>query len=127
MKKIFLIPTIIGAIITSAAFASYISLNTSLSAKVQGDKLAVELLRETGYYIGIASASIVNLLNPELIIIFGGLSGAGEFLFAPIRDEIKKRAFPTPAARVKVVPAILGNTAGAIGAAGIALAEVHPE
>jgi glucokinase len=96
-------------------------------AALQGDKLAVELLRETGYYIGIASASIVNLLNPELIIIFGGLSGAGEFLFAPIRDEIKKRAFPTPAARVKVVPAILGNTAGAIGAAGIALAEVHPE
>ncbi len=96
-------------------------------AALKGDKLAIELLRETGFYIGIAAAGIVNLLNPEMIIIFGGLSGAGEFLFAPVREEIKKRAFPTPAARVKVVPAILGNNAGAIGAAGIALMEFPPQ
>ena len=93
-------------------------------AASKGDKLARELFRETGYYLGIASANLVNILNPEMIILFGGMIGAGELLFAPIREEVKKRAFPTPASRVKIVPAILGDDAGSIGAAGIALMEL---
>ena len=93
-------------------------------AATKDDKLAKELFRETGYYLGVACVSLVNILNPEMIILFGGMIGAGELLFAPVRDEVKKRAFPTPAARVKIVPAILGDDAGSIGAAGIALMEL---
>ena len=58
------------------------------------------------------------MLNPEMIILFGGLIGAGDFLFIPVWVEMKKRAFPTPMSRVQLVPAILGNDAGAIGAVG---------
>jgi glucokinase len=94
-------------------------------AAKKGDSLAIELFRETGFYLGIACANMVNVFNPEMIILFGGLINAGDLLFTPVREEIKKRAFPTPAARVKVVPAILGNDAGAIGAAGIALQELN--
>ncbi len=90
----------------------------------QNDKLALELFHETGFYLGVACANLVNIFNPEMIIFFGGMINAGELLFAPVREEIKKRAFALPASRVQVVPAILGNDAGAIGAAGIALMEL---
>jgi len=106
---------------------SKISSKMIYDAAVQGDLLSIELLRETGFYIGVSCASWVNVLNPEMIILFGGMMGAGEFIITPIREEIRKRAFPQPAARVKIVPAILGNDAGAIGAAGIALAEFYPK
>lgn len=94
-------------------------------AAAQNDKLALELFRETGFYLGVACAGLVNIFNPEMIILFGGMIQAGELLFAPVREEIKKRAFATPVSRVKLVPAILGNDAGAIGAAGIALMEYN--
>lgn len=92
-----------------------------------GDSFAIEVFRETGYYIGITAAGLVNLLNPELIILFGGVIGAGDFLFNPVREEIDRRAYPISAQRVKLVPAILGNDAGAIGAAGIAYQEFFPD
>jgi glucokinase len=96
-------------------------------AAMQNDKLALELFHETGFYLGVACANLVNIFNPEMIILFGGMINAGELLFAPVREEIKKRAFQPAVSRVKLVPAILGNDAGAIGAAGIALMELKTQ
>ncbi|MCX7919577.1 MAG: ROK family protein [bacterium] len=93
-------------------------------AVLKGDTLAKDIMRETGRYIGIAAASLVNIFNPEMIVFSGGMINAGEYLFNPIREEVKKRAFPQPAKRVKILPAKLGEYAGAIGAAGIALKEL---
>ncbi|MDI6784209.1 MAG: ROK family protein [bacterium] len=93
-------------------------------AVLQGDQLAKGIMEETGRYIGIAAASLVNIFNPEMIVFSGGMVNAGNYLLNPIREEVKKRAFPQPAKRVKIKRASLGENAGAIGAAGIAYSEL---
>ncbi|MFB3895711.1 MAG: ROK family protein [bacterium] len=94
-------------------------------AVLKGDKLAKDIMQETGRYIGIAAASLVNIFNPEIIVFSGGLMNAGDYLLTPIREEVKRRAFPQPAKRVKIIKAALGEQAGAIGAAGIAYIELR--
>ena len=85
-------------------------------AAKQGDAVALKIFQVMGEYIGIGLASVVNLLNPEKIIIGGGVADAGDILFNPIRETIKKRAMKISADAVEVVKAQLGNTAGVIGA-----------
>jgi len=86
----------------------------------EGDAFAVEVFRKMGMYLGIAMANIVNIFNPEVIIVGGGVSESFD-LFAPrARDEIRKRAFPVPAQRCQVVKAECGDDAGLLGAAWLA-------
>ena len=86
-----------------------------------GDQLAIEVFAETGRYIGIALTSIAHILNPQIAVIGGGIAEAGEgLLFEPIRTELSKRAMDIPA-RMKIVKAHLGNNAGIVGAAMLAL------
>ena len=86
-------------------------------AAVAGDELAQKVMDDTGKYIGIAMAGAVNIINPELLIIGGGVAAAGEMLIGRIRTEIKKRAMGIQGEMVKVVAAQLGEDAGLIGAA----------
>ena len=91
-----------------------------------GDKVAMEIFAETGRYIGIALTSIAHILNPQIAIIGGGIAEAGEkLLFEPIRVELSKRAMDIPA-RMKIVKAHLGNDAGIVGAAMLALESEKP-
>ena len=86
-----------------------------------GDRLAIEVFAETGRYIGIALTSIAHILNPQIAVIGGGIAEAGDqLLFEPIRAELSKRAMDIPA-RMKIVKARLGNDAGIVGAAMLAL------
>ena len=85
-------------------------------AAKQGDKVAIKIFERMGEYIGIGLASVVNLLNPEKIVIGGGVADAGDILFTPLVNTLKKRAMPIQAKSVSVVPAQLGNAAGVIGA-----------
>ncbi len=86
-----------------------------------GDELAIKIFAETGQYIGIALTSIAHILNPQIAIIGGGIADAGEkLLFEPIRKELSKRAMDIPA-QMKIVKAHLGNDAGIVGAAMLAL------
>ncbi len=84
-------------------------------AAKEGDPVARQIFRIMGEYIGMGLTSVVNLLNPEKIIIGGGVAEAGDILFEPIRETIAKRAM-TIQREVEIVPAQLGNTAGVIGA-----------
>ena len=84
-------------------------------AAKEGDPVAKQIFRIMGEYIGMGLTSVVNLLNPEKIIIGGGVADAGDILLDPIRETIAKRAM-TIQKEVEVVPAQLGNTAGVIGA-----------
>jgi glucokinase len=84
-----------------------------------GDKVAIQVWKETGEYIGAALASIINLISPEIIVIGGGVSLAGRFLFTPIRKEVKKRLFKYLAQRVKIVPGKLLDDAGVLGSASL--------
>lgn len=90
-------------------------------AAVQGDKFAIELFRKVGYYLGVAAANVINIFNPEMITYGGALSNAGDFIFKPLVETAMKNSFDTPGKRVKIVKAALGNDAGIIGAAGLAM------
>jgi glucokinase len=81
-----------------------------------GDPVAITIFRIMAEYIGIGLASVVNLLNPEKIIIGGGVADAGDLLMKPLVETLKSRAMKIAGDKVEVVPAQLGNTAGVIGA-----------
>lgn len=81
-----------------------------------GDPVAKRIFTKVGEYIGFGLASVVNLLNPEKIIIGGGVADAGDILIEPIKETIKKRAMVVAGSAVEIVPAKLANTAGVIGA-----------
>ncbi len=86
------------------------------SAK-RGDRGARAALRETGRLLGAGLATIVNIFDPEMIVIGGGVAGAGALILGPAASEMRRRAMPYNAARTKVRRARLGMWAGAIGAA----------
>lgn len=86
----------------------------------EGDELAIEIFRQMGFYLGVALAGLINVLNPEAIIIGGGAS-AGWSLFLPhVQKTICRRAYHVPAKRAQVSIATLGEDAGIIGAARLA-------
>ena len=85
-------------------------------AAKQGDVIAKKIFEIIGTYIGTGLASVVNLLNPEKIVIGGGVADAGDLLFNPIKAALKKHSMPIQGAAVQVMHAELGNTAGVIGA-----------
>jgi glucokinase len=80
------------------------------------DPLAIQLWEQAGERLGVALASTVNLLNPEWIVIAGGLSRSGPLLLAPLRRTIRNRSFPTPAKAVKIVVSKLDQDLGMVGA-----------
>ncbi|MBI4356121.1 MAG: ROK family protein [Candidatus Omnitrophica bacterium] len=82
-----------------------------------GHRLACQLWREAGRHLGTALAGYVDLMNPERIIIGGGVAQAGPVLFRAIRETIDARAMRVPARAVRIVRAGLGTDAGIIGAA----------
>ncbi|MBR5555104.1 ROK family protein [bacterium] len=81
-----------------------------------GDPVAQRIFTIMGEYLGVGLSSVVNLLNPEKIIIGGGVADAGEILMRPLVETLRKRAMKIAGSAVEVVPAQLGNTAGVIGA-----------
>ncbi|MBC7900474.1 MAG: ROK family protein [Saprospiraceae bacterium] len=89
-------------------------------AGMNGDELAVEVFRRMGSYLGIALADLVNVLNPEVIVIGGGAAAGWELFIEHLRAEVSKRAFKQPAERAKIIRAQLGNDAGILGAARLA-------
>ena len=74
-----------------------------------------------GMYLGIALAGLINVLNPDVIVIGGGVSAAWELFIGHARSEIQKRAFREPAEHAKLVRAKLGDDAGILGVARLAL------
>ena len=81
-----------------------------------GDPVAKRIFEKMGYYIGMGLTSVINLLNPEKIIIGGGVAECGDLLLDPIRRTINDRAMEVQREAVEIVPAELGNSAGVIGA-----------
>ncbi|MDQ7850927.1 MAG: ROK family glucokinase [Armatimonadota bacterium] len=85
----------------------------------RGDEVAREVYARAGSYIGLAVASLVNVLNPAMVVFGGGVSKAGDLLLEPVRRVVRERAFQRPAAAVRIVPAALGDDVGVIGAAAV--------
>ena len=86
-----------------------------------GDNAARQALALCGRRLGVGLAILVNLLNPQRIVIGGGVVDAGEWFLGPARIEGERRAWAESWAQCEVVPAALGPMAGAIGAALLSL------
>ncbi|HXT64185.1 MAG TPA: ROK family protein [Pyrinomonadaceae bacterium] len=89
-------------------------------AALSGDELALEVLQSAGRYLGIGLANIVNVLNPEMIVIGGGVANAWDIFAAEMNRQISERAFPLPVSQLKIVRAECGDDAGVLGAARLA-------
>ena len=87
----------------------------------EGDVLALRVVDRVCYMLGLALGNLANTLNPESIVIGGGVSAAGEFLRSRVEGYFTRYAFPQVRRTTKVKLAELGNDAGIIGAASLAL------
>lgn len=104
--------------------ASLVTAQAVHAAALAGDVLAKELVRQTGCYVGVGLANLINIFNPELIVVGGGLSHIGDMLLGPAMEVARERAFKTSFESVRLVSASLGDNAGALGAAAFAQEQI---
>ena len=86
----------------------------------EGDEAAIEALSVMGRWLGIGVANLVNMLNPDVVVIGGGVIAAGELLLAPARAVVSERALSPSKEHVRIVPARFGAESGMLGAAALA-------
>ncbi|MDP2981387.1 MAG: ROK family protein, partial [Candidatus Omnitrophota bacterium] len=96
-------------------FGNNITLERVTELAGLGNKKAAAIWIDVAKKLGAALTQVVNLLNPDKIVIGGGVSKAGPFILTPLKKEVKKRAMKDQAAHVKIVLAKLGADAGIIG------------
>ena len=94
-----------------------ITAKTVSQAALSGDHFCADVVRETAHFLGSAVANLVNIFNPDIVVICGGVTRTGEYLFAPLRHQVVRRAFHSSVAACKIVPGELPGTAGVFGAA----------
>ncbi len=90
-----------------------------------GDNLANQLIARTAYYLGVGLANLINIFNPEVIVIGGGLSNIGDMLLEPAFEEAGRRAFKQSYQAVRFACAELGRNSGVLGAAAFALEKIN--
>jgi glucokinase len=86
-------------------------------AAAGGDSLAQEVILQAATYLGVGMVNLVDIFNPEMIIVGGGMAKMGDRLLNPARRVVMERVFRLPAQAVRIVPAQLGDDAGVIGVA----------
>lgn len=112
-----------GTAIVRMAIEAGIDVDTPLKVydlANEGDGRAISVFAEMGRYLGIALAGLVNVLNPDAIVMGGGVSAGWNMFIEHTRSEVSERAFREPAERVNIVRASLGEDAGVLGAARVA-------
>jgi glucokinase len=85
-------------------------------AAKEGDMVAIDVVRETARFLGAGIGGLLNVLNPEVVVLAGGVVNAGDALFAPLKAEVKRRAFAPAVDACRIVPGTLGSSAGVVGA-----------
>lgn len=113
----------IGAIATRR-LRCRITAQEATQRAIAGDPAARAVLRECGSYLGMAMANLVSTLNPQILVLGGGVAGAGELILAPAREAMRKWAQPLAARQTRVVLSSLGDAASLLGMARLALASV---
>ena len=93
-------------------------------AGTNGDELALEVFRRMGFYLGITFAGLINVMNPEVIVIGGGVADGWDLFMPHLQKTMFERSYREPAERVKIIRAALGDDAGMIGAARLAFASL---
>ncbi len=98
---------------------SKITAQVVYEAAHNGDEYALEVVRETAKLLGAGVANIINIFNPQVVVICGGVTLAGDKLFVPLRSEVKRRAFKPAVDVCRILPGELTGTAGVWGAAAV--------
>ncbi|HML78280.1 ROK family protein [Geobacter sulfurreducens] len=91
----------------------------------EGDGIAAAFFAEAGRYLGMATASMANVLNLEALIVGGGVAASFDLIRGSIEREVRARAFPIPAQRLVVIRCALGDDGGLLGSAALARDEFH--
>jgi len=78
--------------------------------------IAREVVRETARFLGTGVSNLINIFNPEMVVITGGVTQAGDALFEPLRAEVRRRAFKPAVDACRIVPGALPLSAGVVGA-----------
>jgi glucokinase len=98
---------------------SKITAQVVYQAAHDGDDFANEVVRDTAKFLGAGVASLINIFNPQVVVICGGVTLAGDKLFVPLRGEVKRRAFKPAVDVCRILPGELPGTAGVYGAAAV--------
>ena len=98
------------------AFGEAVDAHRLVRLAAEGDARARELLDGIGRHLGAGIGSLVNIFNPELVVIGGGFAAAGDFILEPAREVVRREGLAGAGARVRIVRAQLGTAAGLIGA-----------
>lgn len=86
-----------------------------LSAARAGDLVSQEILRKAGAHLGTAISSLVNLFNPSVVVVGGGISQGGDLLLEPMRQTVRKRSLAAASQGLRICTAVLGNRSSAMG------------
>lgn len=106
---------------TTLQLAKQIDAKSVFDAAKAGDEVALRIIHRAAYYLGKSIANVAVIVNPNRFVIGGGVAKAGDILFDSIRETFKKYSTIQAQEGVDIVPAILGNNAGVVGAAGLNL------
>jgi glucokinase len=98
-----------------------VTAQTVYQAAADGDELALEVVNDTAKFLGVGIGNLLNVFNPEVVVVCGGVTLAGDHLFEPLRREVARRAFKPAVNACRIVPGELAGTAGVYGAAKIFL------
>ncbi len=90
-------------------------------AAQDGDSLALDVIAEAGTYLGVGMLNLVNIFNPEIIVVGGSVAKLGDLLLEPARQVVRERAFKLSSEAVRIVTAQLGDEVGLLGAAAFAM------
>lgn len=114
--------TAMAAGLYAPADVSSVPLTAQILARLarQGDRVAAGFFSEAGRYLGMATASMANVLNLEALIVGGGVAASFDLIRNSIEREVRSRAFPIPAERLAVVRCALGDDGGLLGSAALA-------
>jgi glucokinase len=93
-----------------------ITAQTVYEASKRGDATAREVVRETARFLGTGVANLLNIFNPDIVVLAGGVTQAGDALFQPLRAEVRRRAFKPAVQACRIVPGALPHSAGVVGA-----------
>lgn len=95
---------------------SRVTAQTVFEAAKRGDQIALEVVRDTAHFLGVGLSTLINVFNPDTVVIAGGVTQAGDLLFDPLRAEIRRRAFKPAVEACRIVPGALPLSAGVVGA-----------
>ncbi len=98
-----------------------VTAQTVYQAAADGDELALEVVNDTAKFLGVGIGNLLNVFNPEVVVVCGGVTLAGDHLFEPLRREVARRAFKPAVTACRIVPGELAGTAGVYGAAKVFL------